>query len=382
MEFATRAIHAGQEKDPATGAVTPPIHMTSIYAFAEPGVTVSGYEYIRYGNPTRHALEVCLASLENAPEDCPAIAYSSGQAATDGVLRLLKPGEKLLLARDLYGGTIRIAEAIYGPAGVEIATADAANLVAFQSAITPGTRMVWIETPSNPLLTITDIAAVVEMAHKIGAIVVADNTFATPYFQNPLDLGVDVVMHSTTKYLGGHSDLLGGALITKNPELRSRIWELQKITGAVAAPFDSWLTLRGTRTLAARMRIHESNAFVVANFLAEHPRVTAVHYPGLSSHPQRDLAKRQMRGFGGMVSFEVRGGESAARDVLNSVKLFTMAGSLGGVESIISYPPLMSHAAMPREQRYERGITDALLRLSVGLEDPGDLIADLMQALN
>ena len=381
MEFATRAIHAGQELDPATGAVTPPIHMTSIYAFAEPGVTVSGYEYIRYGNPTRHAWEVCLASLENAPEDCPALAYSSGQAATDGVFRLLKPGERLLLARDLYGGTIRIAEELYAPMGIEVATADAIDPAAFSEALTPQTRMVWIESPSNPLLRITDIAAIVALAHEVGAIVVMDNTFGTPYFQNPLDFGVDVVMHSATKYLGGHSDLLGGALVTKNPELRKSLLDLQKVAGAVAAPFDCWLTLRGTRTLAPRMRLHESNAFAVANFLAEHPRVTAVHFPGLASHPQHELAKRQMRGYGGMVSFEVDGTESAAHDILNRVKLFTLAGSLGGVESIISYPPLMSHAAMPRQQRYERGITDTLLRLSVGLEDAADLIADLTQAL-
>ena len=381
MNFATRTIHSGQEPDAATGSVVPPIYPTSIYAFEEPGVTRSGYDYIRYGNPTRHALEVCLADLENAPADCPALAFSSGQAATDCALRLLKPGDRLLLANDLYGGTIWLAEEVFRPAGIEAVSADAIDAAAFAEALTPDTRMVWLETPSNPLLRLTDIAAIVEKAHAVGALVALDSTFATPAFQTPLDYGVDIVMHSTTKYLGGHSDLLGGALIVRDPELRARLYLLQKMTGAVASPFDSWLALRGVRTLAPRMRLHAENALAVANFLLHHPRVMAVHYPGLPSHPQYALAQKQMRGNGGMVAFELDGGKEAAVHALKRARIFTLTGSLGGVESIISYPPQMSHAAMSREERYRRGITDGLIRLSVGLEDAQDLLEDLTQIL-
>jgi cystathionine beta-lyase/cystathionine gamma-synthase len=259
--------------------------------------------------------------------------------------------------------------------------ADASDTDAFIAALTPNTRMVWLESPSNPLLRITDAPAIAEAAHRQGALVGIDSTFGTPYFQNPLDWGVDIVMHSTTKYLGGHSDLLGGVLIARDAALRKTLYEIQKVTGAVASPFDAWLTLRGARTLAVRMRAHESNAIQVATYLERHPKALRVHYPGLPSHPHHERARRLMRGFGGMVGFEVAGGETEARRLLQNTRLFILAGSLGGVESIVSYPPLMSHAAMPREERIQRGIVDSYLRLSVGLEDAPDLIADLEQAL-
>jgi len=380
MNFATRAIHAGQP-DTATGDVIPPIHLTTVFNYAAPGETIAGYEYIRYGNPTRTALEACIGSLEGAPEDSPALCFSSGQAATDCALRLLRSGDRLVMAQDVYGGTTQLAEKILRPAGVLVEYADAIDSRAFIGAITPATRMVWIESPSNPLLRITDIQAITSAAHDRGALVAIDNTFATPYLQSPLEMGVDIVMHSTTKYLGGHSDLLGGALVCRSAALREDLYAIQKLTGAVAAPFDCWLTLRGIRTLEARMKVHEQNAREVAGFLSEHDAVARVHYPGLASHPQHQLAANQMRGFGGMVSFEVKGGGEAARRVLKRTKLFTMAASLGGVESIISYPPLMSHVALTQNERLERGITDGLLRLSVGLENGADLCADLEQAL-
>lgn len=381
MEFATRAIHSGHEGTSSTGDVVAPLHLTSTHAYESPGVTQGGFEYIRYGNPTRAALETCLASLENAPPDCPALCFSSGMAATDCAMRLLKPGDHLLIAQDVYGGTMNLAETILRPLGIQIAYADAVDSMAFARAMTAATRMVWIESPSNPLLRITDIAAVVLAARMVGALVVIDSTFATPYLQNPLDLGVDLVMHSTTKYLGGHSDVLGGALIAGTPEMRARLYAIQKTTGAVAAPFDCWLTMRGVRSLAARMRMHQENASALARYLADRKGVVAVHYPGLPTHPQHALAKQQMRGFGGMVSFEVADGETAEK-VLKSTRIFALAPSLGGVESIISYPRLMSHAALCPEERQARNISDALIRLSVGIEDIGDLIADIEGALS
>lgn len=380
MEFATRAIHMGQDPEEGTGAVIPPIYPTTIYAFKEPGVSPAGYEYIRYGNPTRHALEVCLASLEQAPESCPALCFSSGMAAIDAAFRILRPGDRLLLARDVYGGTTHLVETILRPNGVVVEYADATQTELFVEAVTPGTCLVWLETPANPLLQLTDIAAIVQASHDVGALVAVDNTFATPYLQNPLALGADIVMHSSTKYLGGHSDVLGGALITRDPALRTRLWEIQKITGAAPSPFDCWLTLRGIRTLAVRMRTHCENALRIAQFLMGHPRVRKVHYPGLADFPQRALVKKQMRGLGGgMVSVELEPPD--AEKLLTNTKLFTLAGSLGGVESIISYPAKMSHAALPSEERKTRGIDDGLVRLSVGLEDVDDLVADLEQAL-
>jgi cystathionine beta-lyase/cystathionine gamma-synthase len=340
-----------------------------------------GYDYIRYGNPTRATLEACLASLENAPEECPALCFSSGQSAIDAAMRLLRPGDHLLVAQDLYGGSVRLVKEFVEPMGVEVQFEDATDTETFCSALRPTTRMVWLESPSNPLLTIIDVPKITEQAHQNRSLVAIDSTFATPYFQNPLDWGVDIVMHSMTKYLGGHSDLLGGVLIVRDPALRAKLYEIQKVTGAVASPFDSWLTLRGVRTLAVRMRAHASNALAVATWLEQNSSVERVYYPGLPSHRHHARAKELMRGFGGMVGFEVKGGEAQARRVLQSTSLFCLAGSLGGVESIISYPPLMSHAAMSREEREARGIQDSFLRLSVGLEDVDDLLTDLEQAL-
>jgi cystathionine beta-lyase/cystathionine gamma-synthase len=380
MKFATRAIHAGEEIS-AAGDIIPPIHLSSIYSYAAPGEPQAGYEYIRYGNPTRSALEQCLAALEGAADDNPALCFSSGQAATDCVMRLLRPGDRLLMAQDVYGGTTQLAEKILRPAGIDLHFADAIETCEFVECITPGTRLVWIESPSNPLLRITDIRAVCHAAHRAGALVAIDNTFATPSLQCPLEMGVDIVMHSTTKYIGGHSDLLGGALVFKSRELREQVYAIQKLTGGVAAPFDCWLTLRGVRTLDARMKVHNHNAQSVAEFLSTHALVERVHYPGLKSHPQHALASAQMRGYGGMVSFEIVGGGEAAKRILQSTRIFKMAASLGGVESIISYPTMMSHVGLSSEERHRRGIADGLLRLSVGIEDSEDLCSDLAQAL-
>lgn len=381
MDFNTKIIHSGSVVSKSAD-VSPPIHLSTIYEYLEPGVTAAGYEYGRYGNPTRAALEACLASLEAAPEDCPALCFSSGMAATDCALRLLNTSNKLVMARDVYGGTRVHVEKLLRGYGIDITYANAQIPEEFAAAICPSTTMVWIESPSNPLLSITDIRAVVEKANTVGALVVIDSTFATPYLQQPLLEGVDIVMHSTTKYLGGHSDLLGGALICKDASLRNRLYEIQKMTGGVASPFDSWLTLRGVRTLAARMRVHLENALTVAEFLTNQPQVAKVYYPGLPTHPQHELAKRQMRGFGGMVSFELEGGRPSAERFLKSPKLFRLAASLGGVESIVSYPRLMSHVGLSDLERAELGISDGLVRLSVGIEEKQDLVEDLQQALN
>ncbi|HET6381991.1 MAG TPA: PLP-dependent aspartate aminotransferase family protein [Armatimonadota bacterium] len=381
MRFSTKAIHAGQAPDISTGAAIPPLYLSTIYEYETPGETKAGFEYARYGSPTRAALETCLAALENAPENCPALCFSSGMAAIDATLRLLRPGERLLIADETYGGVYKLAEDLIRPMGVDVAYFDATDLGALAAALTPRTRLVWLESPSNPLLKITDLSAAAIVAHAAGSLVAVDSTFATPYFQNPLDLGIDLVMHSSTKYLGGHTDLLGGVLVTRDLALRRRLYEIQKATGAVAAPFDCWLTLRGVKTLAARMRLHEENAILIARFLRDHPRVVRVDYPGLPDFPQYALAARQMRGFGGMVTFEVDGGETVARGIMQKTRVFLMAVSLGGVESIISYPALMSHATVPRAERLKRGITDGLIRLSVGLEDPADLLADLEEAM-
>lgn len=381
MEFSTRAIHAGQEPDPTTGATVTPLYLTSVYTYdtIEGYSALSkGYDYGRHGNPTRTALETCLASLEGAAH---AVAFSSGMAAIDACLRVLKPGDHIVLAEDLYGGTYRLVEQIVRPMGVDASYVDARdpNLVA--DSLRPNTRMVWVETPTNPLVRLVDLAALAEVAHSRGAWLAVDSTFATPYFQNPLALGTDIVMHSSTKYLGGHSDLVGGALMLNDAELHARLALLSRIAGAIPSPFDAWLTLRGVKTLAVRMREHERVSFAVAAWLEQHPKVSRVYYPGLQSHPQHELAKRQMRGFGGIVAAELKGGEKAARTVLNSVKVFALTGSLGGVESILSYPAAMSHVAFTPEERRRRGVENGLLRLSVGLEDPADLIADLDQAL-
>jgi cystathionine gamma-lyase len=376
MEFATRAIHCGQEPDPATGCTVTPLYLTSVFTFDELGKT-KGYDYGRHGNPTRTAMETCLASLEGAKH---ALAFSSGMAAIDAVMRLLTPGDHLVLAEDVYGGTIRLVEDITRASGVEITYADAGEPSQVEAALRPNTKLVWIETPTNPLLRLVDIAAIAEITRPRGLLLGVDNTFATPYFQNPLALGADIVMHSTTKYLAGHSDVVGGALVVDDDALRERLYLISRVAGAIPGPFDCWLTLRGMKTLAVRMREHERNAFALAEFLSGHPKVSKVFYPGLESHSQHGLAKKQMRGFGGMVAAELRGGAGAAVSVLNNLKVFTLTGSLGGVESIISYPAQMSHVFLSQEERQRRGIEEGLIRLSVGLEDARDLIGDLEKA--
>jgi cystathionine gamma-lyase len=381
MEFSTKAIHVGQDPDATTGSTVTPIHLTAVYSYDtidDYSAVSKGYDYGRHGNPTRTALETCLAALEGG-RHC--LAFASGMAAVDAALRLLHPGDQLVLAEDIYGGTWLLVEELFRPSGILVDYVDARDPALVEAALRPETRMVWIETPANPLLRLVDIAAIAAVTRSRDILLAVDNTFATPYFQNPLALGADIVMHSTTKYLGGHSDIVGGALVVNDDDLKARLSLVSRVAGATPGPLDCWLTLRGMKTLAVRMREHERNALAVANYLSEHPGVAAAHYPGLPSYPQYELAKRQMRGFGGMVAAELKGGGAAARTVLDSVELFTLTGSLGGVESIISYPAKMSHVAFSPEERSRRGVEDGLIRLSVGLEAAEDLIADLDQAL-
>lgn len=376
--FATCCIHAGDTRDPATGAVMPPIHTSVTYAQEAVGQH-QGYVYTRTANPTRDALERCLAGLEGGSR---AFAFASGMAATATVLELLDAGAHLIAPFDGYGGTFRIlSEVRPRSAGLQVSFVDCCDLAAIERAIRPQTRMLWLETPTNPLLRIQDLAGAVALARRHGLLTVVDNTFATPMFQRPLEVGCDVVMHSATKYLGGHSDVLGGFLVTASAGLGERLQLLRSTAGGVAGPFDSYLMLRGIKTLALRMERHAANAQAVADFLAGHPRVHAVNYPGLASHPQHALARRQMSGFGGMLSFGIAGGAPAAREFLGRLQVFTLAESLGGVESLAGYPATMSHSAMPPEARRAAGIGEDLVRLSVGIEDAGDLIADLAQAL-
>ena len=374
LAFETRAIHVGQEPDPATGAVAVPIYQTSTFISDEVDVD-RGWTYSRTGNPTRSALEHCIASLEEAAHG---FCYGSGVAAEDSVLRLLRPGDHLVVSRDLYGGTYRLLRRVWEDGGLSFTPADLNDPAALSAAWRDETRMVWIESPTNPRLDIVDIAAVAAAARSRGAWAVIDNTLASPYLQQPLRLGADIVVHSTTKYLGGHSDVLGGFVGTSDEALAGRLKLLQAATGPVPGPIDCFLILRGVKTLAVRMDRHCANAAAVAKFLAGHPAVTAVYYPGLASHPGHDLAARQMSGFGGMVSFTLAGGEAAARVVCAATGLFALGGSLGGVESLISYPPTMSHFPM---QGTELAADPALVRLSVGIEAADDLIADLDQAL-
>lgn len=379
MRFATRAIHVGQDPDPTTGATIVPIYQTSTYTQEAPG-RHKGYEYSRTGNPTRTALEECIASLEGGRFG---LAFASGLAATAAVMSLLSPGDHVVAGDDLYGGTYRLFERVLREGnGLDFDFVDTTDPASVEEALRPETRLLWIETPTNPLLTLSDIRALSEMAHERGAVVAVDNTFASPYFQRPLELGADVVVHSTTKYMGGHSDVVGGAVVTSSEELRERIAFYQNAAGGVPGPFDAWLTLRGLKTLAVRMRQHEENALAVAEFLRDHPRVETVNYPGLPSHPQHELAKRQMSGFSGMVSFTLEGGAEAAHAAVQRTRIFSFAESLGGVESLITHPASMTHAAIPRERREARGVTDGLLRLSVGIEDREDLIADLERAIS
>ena len=373
--FETRAIHEGQAPDPASGAVIPPITLSSTFVQEEVGKH-AGYEYARSGNPTRRAYEACLASLEGAVDG---FAFASGMAAEDTVLRLLTPGQRVMIPDDAYGGTFRLVSKVLAPAGTEWMVADLTDVDALERAWPDGVSMVWVETPTNPALSVVDITAVSVLAHERGARVVVDNTFATPYLQRPLELGADVVVHSATKYLGGHSDVVGGFAATSDPELAERVGFLQNAVGAVPSPFDCYLVLRGIKTLAVRMDRHCANAHAVAAMLAEHPAVSRVLYPGLAAHPGHDVARRQMRDFGGMVSFLAAGGEDAALEIVARTRLFTLAESLGGVESLIEHPARMTHASAVDSPL---AVDPALVRLSVGIETTEDLVADLRQALD
>jgi len=374
-EFETRAVHAGQDPDPETGAVVPPVSLASTFAQDAVGAH-RGYEYARTGNPTRAALETGLAALEGARHG---FAFASGMAAEDAVLRMLTPGDHVVIPDDAYGGTYRLASRVYGPAGVEWSAVDLTDPDALAASWRDETRLVWIETPTNPLLTIVDIAAVAEVAHAQDALVVVDNTFATPYLQQPLSLGADFVVHSTTKYLGGHSDVVGGFVAVDDGDLAERLAFLQNAAGAVPGPFDCYLVLRGMRTLAVRMDRHCANARAVADALGEHPAVAAVLYPGLADHRGHDVARRQMRDFGGIVSFTCAGGEEAAVEVAAATEVFTLAESLGAVESLIEHPARMTHASATDSPL---AVDPALVRLSVGIEHERDLVADLGQALD
>jgi len=381
LGFSTRAIHAGQDADPATGATVVPIYATSTYTQEAPGKH-KGYEYSRSGNPTRTALETCLASLEGGERG---LAFASGLAATTAVLSILKPGDEVAAAADLYGGTFRLLERVFKPWGLVARYTEDPSPAGFAKIITPATKMVWLETPTNPLLQIVDIAAVADLIrrHSKGStkmILAVDNTFASPYLQQPLLLGADLVVHSTTKYLGGHSDVVGGAVIGK-AELLQPIAFYQNAAGGVPGPFDAWLTLRGIKTLAIRMERHCENGRRLVEWLVKQPQVQQVYYPGLPSHPGHELARKQMRDFGGMISISLKGGKEAALRLLTRTKLFSLAESLGGVESLIGHPATMTHASIPAEIRQARGIDDGLVRLSVGIEDGDDLQEDLRQAI-
>lgn len=375
MKFSTRAIHAGQGADPATGATIVPIYQTSTYTQEAVGVH-KGFDYSRTANPTRKALETQLAALENARFGC---AFSSGVAATAAVVGLLSSGDHVLVSDDLYGGTYRLFSKVYERYGLEFTYLDMTDPQAVKRALRPNTKMIWIETPTNPMLSLVDIRAAAGAAPN--AIVAVDNTFASPYFQQPLELGADIVVHSTTKYIGGHSDVVGGAAITNDKDLFDAIKFQQNSAGGVPSPHDAFLTMRGAKTLALRMREHAKNAQAIAEFLEAHPGVERVYYPGLPSHPQHELAKRQMTGFGGMLSFTLEGDETHAMAFATSLKYFSLAESLGGVESLICHPARMTHGSIPKEERERRGLTDRLLRLSVGIEDVDDLIGDLRDAL-
>jgi cystathionine gamma-synthase/cystathionine gamma-lyase len=377
MEFETKAIHVGQEADKSTGATIVPIYQTSTYTQESLGVH-KGYEYSRTGNPTRTALEEALAALENGKYG---LCFASGLAATTNVLCLLKSGDEVVTGDDLYGGTNRLFNKVFSNFNIKFNFVDGRDSKNFEAAITEKTKLIWLETPTNPLLRLCDIKAVSEIAKKKNIILGVDNTFASPYFQTPLDLGADLVVHSTTKYLGGHSDVVGGAIITKDKDLHEKIKFYQNAIGATPGPFDSWLVLRGIKTLAVRMKKHEENAMHIAEFLEKHSKVKKVNYPGLKSHPQHDLAKKQMKGFGGMISFDV-GDRDTAKKIVESTKLFALAESLGGVESLIGHPVTMTHAAVAQELRVKLGITDGLIRISVGIENTNDLINDLKQAMN
>jgi cystathionine beta-lyase/cystathionine gamma-synthase len=377
LRFETRAIHAGQEPDEATGATIVPVYQTVTFTQDAVG-SHRGFEYSRSNNPTRAALEACLASLEGGRFG---LAYASGMAAINGVMQLLSAGDHVVVADDLYGGSYRLFTQVMPRFGVRFSFVDATRLEEIDKAFEPATRVLWIESPTNPLLRLIDVAACGEIARRRGAQLVVDNTFATPFLQNPLALGAHVALHSTTKYIGGHSDVIGGAIVVDDEELAKRLQFTRNATGGVPGPWDAWLTLRGAKTLALRMREHERNAARVAEFLVGRTEIAQVHYPGLRDHPGFDLARRQMRGFGGMLAIELRGGEAAARRLCESTRLFALGESLGGVESLIGYPWSMSHAAFPPQEKRRKGVSEAIVRLSVGIEHADDLCADLAQAL-
>jgi cystathionine gamma-lyase len=379
LSFETLAIHAGQDPEPVTGAVVVPIYQTSTYAQEGLGKPRHGFEYSRTDNPTRRAYETCLAALEGARHG---LAFASGMAATATCAHLLRAGDEVLCSDDVYGGTFRFFTRVMEKFGVTTRYVDTSDLEATRRALTDRTRMLWVETPTNPMLKLSDLTALAGIARDAGAYLAVDNTFMTPYLQNPLKLGADVVVHSATKYLGGHSDVVGGALLTNNDSIYETLKFHQNAIGAVPGPFDCWLVMRGLKTLALRMDRHCQNAHALSEFLAAHPQVAQVHYPGLPSHPHHLLARAQMRGFGGMISFEVKGGLESARKLVQSTRLFFLAESLGGVESLIEHPAIMTHASLPPERRAALGISDGLIRLSVGIENLTDLRADLEQALN
>jgi cystathionine beta-lyase/cystathionine gamma-synthase len=378
-KLATKFIHAGAHPDPSTGAIMTPIYQTSTYVQSSPG-NHKGFEYARSQNPTRKALEEALAIIENGKYG---LAFSSGVAATDAVIKLLNPGDEVIAGNDLYGGTYRMFTKIFSKYGIRFIYVDPSQVENIQRAVSPSTKLIWVETPTNPMMNITDIAATAEIAGKANALLCVDNTFASPYLQNPLDLGADIVMHSSTKYLSGHSDVIQGGLIMNDPALREQLHFIQKSCGAVPGPMDCFLVLRGIKTLHIRMKQHCENGYMIAHFLRNHPKVDKVYWCGFADHPNYNIAKTQMRGFGGMMSFTLKENSlEAATKVLSSTKLFSLAESLGGVESLINHPASMTHASIPQEEREKVGLTSGLIRLSVGIEDADDLIEDLKQAIN
>ena len=375
---ATKFIHAGAEPDPSTGAIMTPIFQTSTYVQSAPGVH-KGFEYARSQNPTRKALETALAIIENGKHG---LAFGSGVAATDAVIKLLSPSDEVICANDMYGGTYRLFTKIFEKYGIKFIYVDTTNVANIQAAITAKTKLIWVETPTNPLMNITDIEATAKISKAAGAWLCVDNTFASPYLQNPLDLGADIVMHSATKYLGGHSDVIQGALMMNDDALRDQLYFIQKSCGAVPGPMDCFLVLRGIKTLAVRMKQHCENGKIIAHYLRNHDKVAKVYWPGFEDHPNHDIAKKQMRDFGGMISFDLKDDSiAAATKVLSSTKLFSLAESLGGVESLINHPSSMTHASIPREERIKNGLADGLIRLSVGIEDAEDLVEDLKNAI-
>ncbi len=378
LKFNSKTIHGGQHPDKAYGAVMPPIYQTSTYAQTTPGGH-KGYEYSRSANPTRTALEQALASIENGSHG---LAFASGLAAIDAVLKLLGPGDEVISTRDLYGGSYRLFKKVYENYRIHFRFVEMENMQGIESCINPNTKLVWVETPTNPMMNIIDIKAVSALTQKHGLLLAVDNTFATPYLQQPLDLGADIVMHSATKYLSGHSDVVVGGLVVKDKSLADRLYFIQNASGAVCGPMDSFLTLRGIKTLHVRMQRHCENGEAIAKYLEAHPKIEKVYWPGFETHPNHKVAKAQMKGFGGMISFVPKGNYDDAIKIVEKLKLFTLAESLGGVESLAGHPASMTHASIPKEEREKSGVVDALIRLSVGIEDVEDLKADLEQALS